>query len=142
MNIKLLLLEQPTLFHPWTLLCLELEDLTKRLKFHVQTSKVAKKFYNFIFPKQKFPKVCFFIFLTKDLNMDKISSLTPGFTGADLENLVNLASVNASKNNKTAIDMQDMDYAFDRVVIGLENRSLNRILTDNEKMKTAIHVSS
>jgi ATP-dependent Zn protease len=74
--------------------------------------------------------------------MDKISSLTPGFTGADLENLVNLASVNASKNNKTAIDMQDMDYAFDRVVIGLENRSLNRILTDNEKMKTAIHVSS
>jgi ATP-dependent Zn protease len=72
--------------------------------------------------------------------MDKISSLTPGFTGADLENLVNLASVNASKNNKTAIDMGDMDYAFDRVVIGLENRSLNRILTDNEKMKTAIHV--
>ena len=73
------------------------------------------------------------------MNIDKISRLTSGFTGADLENLVNLASVNASKKNKDKIDMGDMDYAFDRVVIGLENQSLNSILSESEKLKTAIH---
>ena len=62
---------------------------------------------------------------------------TPGFTGADLENLVNEAALLAAKQNKKRIDMQDLEQAKDKVLMGTERRSM--IISDEEKKDTAYH---
>lgn len=62
---------------------------------------------------------------------------TPGFSGADLENLVNEAALQAAKLNQSKLDMGDFEFAKDKVLMGRERRSL--ILSDEEKRITAYH---
>ena len=63
--------------------------------------------------------------------------MTPGFSGADLANLVNEAALLASRNGKEAVEMADFDAAFERVVAGSEHRT--RSITANEKRVIAVH---
>ena len=75
--------------------------------------------------------------LAPDVNLDILARGTPGFSGADLENLVNEAALQAAKVNKNQVDMADFEHAKDKVLMGKERRSL--ILTDEEKRTTAYH---
>ncbi|KAF3481415.1 intermembrane space AAA protease IAP-1 [Arthroderma uncinatum] len=62
---------------------------------------------------------------------------TPGFSGADLENLINQAAIRASRNRKGKVGPEDFDYAKDKILMGAETR--NRMLRDEDKLKTAYH---
>ncbi|MFC1815180.1 ATP-dependent zinc metalloprotease FtsH [Thermodesulfobacteriota bacterium] len=62
---------------------------------------------------------------------------TPGFSGADLENLVNEAALLAAKRNKEKIDMQDLEDSKDKVYMGLERKS--KVISDEDKKTTAYH---
>ncbi|MBQ9536174.1 MAG: ATP-dependent zinc metalloprotease FtsH [Desulfovibrionaceae bacterium] len=75
--------------------------------------------------------------LGKDVNLDLIAKGTPGFSGADLENLVNEAALQAAKQNQNKLVMDDFEFAKDKVLMGRERRSL--ILSDEEKRITAYH---
>lgn len=75
--------------------------------------------------------------LAKDVKIDVLAKGTPGFSGADLENLVNEAALQAAKLNKERLTMADFEYAKDKVLMGKERRSL--ILSDEEKKITAYH---
>jgi len=75
--------------------------------------------------------------LSPDVQLDVLARGTPGFSGADLENLVNEAALQAAKVNKDRVDMADFEHAKDKVLMGKERRSL--ILTDEEKRTTAYH---
>jgi len=66
-----------------------------------------------------------------------IAKGTPGMAGADLANLVNEAALLAARNNKTLVDMSDFEEAKDKVMLGVERRSL--VLSDEEKKLTAYH---
>ena len=69
--------------------------------------------------------------------LDVLARGTPGFSGADLENLVNEAALQAAKLNQNRLDMRDFEFAKDKVLMGRERRSL--ILSDEEKRITAYH---
>jgi cell division protease FtsH len=71
------------------------------------------------------------------VNLDVLAKGTPGFSGADLENLVNEAALSAAKLNRDRVGMDDFEMAKDKVLMGKERRSL--ILTDEEKRTTAYH---
>ena len=75
--------------------------------------------------------------LAKDVNIPVLAKGTPGFSGADLENLVNEAALQAAKQNKDRLNMADFEYAKDKVLMGKERRSL--ILSEEEKRITAYH---
>ena len=75
--------------------------------------------------------------LSKEVDMDVIARGTPGFSGADLENLVNEAALIAAKNDKDHVDMADLEEAKDKVMMGKERRSV--ILSEEEKKTTAYH---
>ncbi|WP_291302979.1 ATP-dependent zinc metalloprotease FtsH [Desulfovibrio sp. MES5] len=75
--------------------------------------------------------------LAGDVDLDVLARGTPGFSGADLENLVNEAALQAAKLNQDRLDMHDFEYAKDKVLMGRERRSL--ILSDDEKRITAYH---
>ena len=75
--------------------------------------------------------------LDKGVDLDVLARGTPGFSGADLENLVNEAALQAAKLNQNQLDMRDFEYAKDKVLMGRERRSL--ILSDDEKRITAYH---
>ncbi|WP_432736168.1 ATP-dependent zinc metalloprotease FtsH [Maridesulfovibrio sp. FT414] len=75
--------------------------------------------------------------LAGEIDLDVIARGTPGFSGADLENLVNEAALYAAKNNQDYVKMADFEEAKDKVLMGRERRSL--ILTDEEKKTTAYH---
>ncbi len=75
--------------------------------------------------------------LAENVNLDTLSRGTPGFSGADLENLVNEAALQAAKLNEEFLKMDDFEYAKDKVLMGRERRSL--ILSDEEKRITAYH---
>ncbi|MDR1660179.1 MAG: AAA family ATPase, partial [Desulfovibrio sp.] len=75
--------------------------------------------------------------LDEDVDLDVLARGTPGFSGADLENLVNEAALQAAKLNQEKLDMGDFEYAKDKVLMGRERRSL--ILSDEEKRITAYH---
>ena len=75
--------------------------------------------------------------LAKDVNIGVLAKGTPGFSGADLENLVNEAALQAAKLNQDHLKMADFEYAKDKVLMGKERRSL--ILSDEEKKITAYH---
>ncbi len=75
--------------------------------------------------------------LADDVNIDVLAKGTPGFSGADLENLVNEAALQAAKNDKNELNMRDFEYAKDKILMGRERRSL--ILSDEEKRITAYH---
>jgi cell division protease FtsH len=74
---------------------------------------------------------------TADTNLEAIAQMTPGFSGADLANLVNEAALLASRQGKEAVDMSDFDSAFERVVAGTERRT--RSITSEEKRVIAVH---
>ena len=73
----------------------------------------------------------------KDLDLEQIASLTTGFTGADLENLVNEAALVATRKNKDFVDLSDFTQATERIIAGLEKA--NRILNDFERKVVAHH---
>jgi len=75
--------------------------------------------------------------LAKDVNMEVLAKGTPGFSGADLENLVNEAALQAAKNNKDQVNMYDFEMAKDKLLMGKERRSL--VMSDHEKRVTAYH---
>ncbi|HEX7434344.1 MAG TPA: ATP-dependent zinc metalloprotease FtsH [Anaerolineaceae bacterium] len=75
--------------------------------------------------------------LAKNASLEAVAQMTPGFSGADLANLVNEAALLASRNGKEAVDMTDFDAAFERVVAGSEHRT--RSITSNEKRVIAVH---
>ncbi|AOK90680.1 ATP-dependent zinc metalloprotease FtsH [Paenibacillus sp. S33] len=75
--------------------------------------------------------------LTKDVKLDVIAKRTTGFTGADLENLLNEAALLAARRNRRDISMREVDEAIDRVIVGTEKRS--RVISDREKRIVAYH---
>ena len=76
--------------------------------------------------------------LSADVQMlSVLARSTPGFTGADLENLVNEAALLAARNDKEKVDMLDLELAKDKVMMGAERRSM--IISDEEKRNTAYH---
>ena len=75
--------------------------------------------------------------LSADVKLDVLAKGTPGMAGADLANLVNEAALLAARNNKSSVDMSDFEEAKDKVMLGVERRSL--VLTEEEKRLTAYH---
>ncbi|MGH7519613.1 MAG: ATP-dependent zinc metalloprotease FtsH [Gemmatimonadales bacterium] len=75
--------------------------------------------------------------LSSDVRLDVVAKGTPGMAGADLANLVNEAAVLAARKNKTLVEMQDFEEAKDKVMLGVERRSL--VLTEDERKLTAYH---
>lgn len=75
--------------------------------------------------------------LAPDVDIKKIARGTPGFSGADLSNLVNEAALIAARLNRKAVAHSDFEYAKDKVMMGTERRSM--IISDDEKRNTAYH---
>jgi cell division protease FtsH len=75
--------------------------------------------------------------LATDVDVSVLARATPGFAGADLENLVNEAALLAARGNKDKVDMLDFELAKDKVMMGAERRSM--IISDEEKRNTAYH---
>lgn len=75
--------------------------------------------------------------LADDVDLDKIAQTTVGFTGADLENLMNEAAIYAAKNGNLFIKQEDINRSFIKVGIGAEKKS--RVISDKEKKITAYH---
>jgi cell division protease FtsH len=73
----------------------------------------------------------------KDVDLDSIARGSPGFSGADLENLVNEAALLAARHNKEFVDMPDFENAKDKVLMGTERRSM--VMSEREKRTTAVH---
>ncbi len=75
--------------------------------------------------------------LGDDVDINVIARGTPGFTGADLANLVNEAALNAARYNRKAVSMLDFEWAKDKVLMGSERRSI--VMSNEEKRNTAYH---
>ena len=75
--------------------------------------------------------------LEDDVKLSVIARSTPGFSGADLENLVNESALHAARFGKTRITMEDFEFAKDKVIMGAERKSL--IISDSERKITAYH---
>ena len=75
--------------------------------------------------------------LAKDVDLEWIARATPGFTGADLENLLNEAALLAARKGKEEITMEEIEEALDRITMGLERRGMK--ISQKEKEKIAIH---
>ena len=75
--------------------------------------------------------------IAEDVELEVIAQRTPGFTGADLSNLVNEAALMSARKNKKKINMPEMEEAAERVIMGPERKS--RVISDNEKRLTAYH---
>jgi cell division protease FtsH len=75
--------------------------------------------------------------LGEDVDISVIARGTPGFTGADLANLVNEAALNAARYNKKVVAMHDFEWAKDKVLMGSERKSA--VMSDEEKRTTAYH---
>jgi len=75
--------------------------------------------------------------LAPEVKPDPIAALTPGFTGADLANLVNEAAILATRHDATHVSMDDFNLAIERIVAGLEKK--NRLLNEHERKVTAFH---
>ena len=77
------------------------------------------------------------ISMAPDVNLRTVARGTPGFSGADLANLVNEAALLAARKNKRIVTYQEFEEAKDKVMMGVERKSM--ILTDHEKKITAYH---
>ena len=77
--------------------------------------------------------------LSPDVKADIIARGTPGFSGADLANLVNEAALFAARGNKRLVDMDDFEKAKDKIMMGAERRSM--VMNEDEKRNTAYHES-
>jgi len=75
--------------------------------------------------------------LGEDVSIEKIARSTPGFAGADLENLVNEAALLAARNSKEKVGMADFELAKDKVMMGAERRSM--VMSEGERRNTAYH---
>jgi cell division protease FtsH len=75
--------------------------------------------------------------LSPDVDLELLARGTPGFSGADLENLVNEAALLAARQDKDALNMADFELAKDKVYMGTERRSM--VISDEEKRTTAVH---
>ena len=75
--------------------------------------------------------------LAKEVDLKTLAKRTPGFTGADLQNLLNEAALLAARHDKSEIEMPDLEEAIDKVMAGPEKKS--RIISDEEKENTAYH---
>ena len=75
--------------------------------------------------------------LSDDVDVHVLARGTSGFSGADLANLVNEAALNAARYNQKVVQMQDFEFAKDKVLMGSERRSM--IISDEEKQVTAVH---
>jgi cell division protease FtsH len=75
--------------------------------------------------------------LSTNVNLERIAKGTPGLSGAELSNVVNEAALLAARRNKPAVDNADLEDAKDKVMLGLERRSM--VLTDEERKLTAYH---
>jgi cell division protease FtsH len=75
----------------------------------------------------------------EDVKASVLARGTPGFSGADLANLVNEAALFAARSNKKMVDMDDMEKAKDKIMMGAERRSM--VMSDDEKRLTAYHES-
>ncbi len=72
-----------------------------------------------------------------DVDLSLIARSTPGFSGADLENLVNESALHAARCSRNQITKEDFEYAKDKVIMGVERKSM--LISDNEKKITAFH---
>ena len=77
--------------------------------------------------------------MSGDVKADIIARGTPGFSGADLANLVNEAALFAARTNKRLVDMEDFEKAKDKIMMGAERRSM--VMSEDEKRNTAYHES-
>ena len=75
--------------------------------------------------------------LDKDVDLKVLAKRTPGFTGADLQSLLNEAALLAARRNKSVINMSEIDDAIDRVIAGIEKKS--KVMTDEDKEITSYH---
>jgi len=75
----------------------------------------------------------------EDVKASVLARGTPGFSGADLANLINEAALFAARGNKKLVDMEDMEKAKDKIMMGAERRSM--VMSDEEKRLTAYHES-
>ena len=75
--------------------------------------------------------------LAEDVELKVVARSTPGFSGADIENLVNEAALRAARTNKKALTMDDFEFAKDKVIMGTERKSL--VISDHERKVTAYH---
>ncbi len=75
--------------------------------------------------------------LAPDVDLEIVARATPGFTGADLENVLNEAALLAARKGKEAIEMQDIEEAIDRITMGLERKGM--VISLKEKEKIAYH---
>jgi cell division protease FtsH len=75
--------------------------------------------------------------LANDVDLNVIARGSPGFSGADLENLVNEAALIAARHNKERLDLTDFEFAKDKVLMGAERRSM--IMSEKERRNTAVH---
>ena len=75
--------------------------------------------------------------LDSDVDLKVLAKRTPGFTGADLQNLLNESALLAARKGKDKISMEDVDVSIDRVIAGVEKKS--RVLTDKDKELTSYH---
>jgi len=75
--------------------------------------------------------------LTKEINLDALAGQTPGFTGADLANLINEAALLTARSNKREITMHELEEGIMRVIAGPEKKS--RVMSEKERLVTAYH---
>src|SRR5690606_2676736 len=75
--------------------------------------------------------------LAADLDLEAMARITPGFSGADLENMINEAAILAARRNKKSIGMNDMQESMERVIMGPERKT--RVISPEEKRKIAYH---
>ena len=75
--------------------------------------------------------------LADDVSLEVLAKRTPGFTGADLENLANEAALLAVRKNKKAIEMEEFEEAITRVIAGPEKKS--RVISEHDRKLTAYH---
>jgi cell division protease FtsH len=73
----------------------------------------------------------------KDVDLDKVASLTTGFTGADLANLINEAAIAATRRKADEVSLDDFNVAIERIVAGIEKKS--RVLSNQERRRVAYH---
>ena len=75
--------------------------------------------------------------LSEDVDLEQVARRTPGFVGADLENVLNEAALLAARGDKLSVGMSELDAAIDRVVVGLERK--NRLVSEKEQRIVAYH---
>ncbi len=75
--------------------------------------------------------------MTEDVDLSVIARSTPGFSGADLENLVNESVLHAARNDKELVSTEDFEYAKDKITMGVERKSM--LISEKEKKITAYH---